>query len=428
MSAETPPIDSPRSPELLADQRFQPIELPDLEQTSVVSIDWLWDGYLARRNVTLMISQWKAGKTTLLSVLLARMGAGGVLAGLEVRPARALVLSEEDASLWIGRQRDLQIGRHVRMLCRPFPAAPHETDWKQLVEFVSAEIRTGAVDLVVVDTLAKFLPGNEGDAAAVQRFIGSLQGLAQLGAAVLVLHHPKKGSFKLGQAARGSGALSASADVIVEMGWLSLPDDADRRRLLRGFSRHGATPRRLAIELSADGHDYAAVAASAVDDFETCWPVLQGVLEDAHQKHTRKGIIQAWPQDHPKPSDVTLWRWLERALGEGRVQRDGAGRSRKPFRYWLTGQEERWKHDPDHLPELPEFDDFDLIRAAGNVLHNSELINEARHEKRKRKKKKREAPREEPIEVRDERPCYPFGEEARRIEEEGRYAPPRRGE
>jgi hypothetical protein len=35
---------------------------------------WLWHGYLLPGSVTLLTSVWKAGKTTLLSVLLARNG------------------------------------------------------------------------------------------------------------------------------------------------------------------------------------------------------------------------------------------------------------------------------------------------------------------------------------------------------------------
>src|SRR5436305_2676093 len=46
---------------------------------------WLWDGYLASANVTLLVGPWKAGKTTLLSVLLARLETGGTLAGRAVR-------------------------------------------------------------------------------------------------------------------------------------------------------------------------------------------------------------------------------------------------------------------------------------------------------------------------------------------------------
>jgi hypothetical protein len=51
---------------------------------------WVRQGYLARGHVTLLSSQWKMGKTTLLSVLLSRMATGGALAGLGVAP-RGLV-------------------------------------------------------------------------------------------------------------------------------------------------------------------------------------------------------------------------------------------------------------------------------------------------------------------------------------------------
>ena len=42
----------------------------DLETVSRAGVTWLWHGYLAAGQVTLLTSQWKAGKTTLLSVLL----------------------------------------------------------------------------------------------------------------------------------------------------------------------------------------------------------------------------------------------------------------------------------------------------------------------------------------------------------------------
>ncbi len=63
-------------------------------------MDWLWRGYLAPGQLTLPTSLWKSGKTTLLSILLARLKDGGELLGLPVRPARALVVSEESPVLW----------------------------------------------------------------------------------------------------------------------------------------------------------------------------------------------------------------------------------------------------------------------------------------------------------------------------------------
>src|SRR5262249_54110407 len=56
---------------------------------------WLCQGYLGPGKVTLLTSQWKSGKTTLVALLLARLQQGGQLAGLPVARARAFVISEE---------------------------------------------------------------------------------------------------------------------------------------------------------------------------------------------------------------------------------------------------------------------------------------------------------------------------------------------
>lgn len=64
------------------------------------AVAWLWHGFLAPGNVTLLTSRWKAGKTTLVAALLARLGQGGTLAGLAVHPGRAAVVSEESPEQW----------------------------------------------------------------------------------------------------------------------------------------------------------------------------------------------------------------------------------------------------------------------------------------------------------------------------------------
>ena len=49
---------------------------------STTQITWLWQGLIARGKITLLTSQWKSGKTTLVSVLLSKLQTGGELAGL----------------------------------------------------------------------------------------------------------------------------------------------------------------------------------------------------------------------------------------------------------------------------------------------------------------------------------------------------------
>src|SRR5260370_296873 len=98
--------------------------LSDLEQASASRLDWLWHGYLAAGNVTLLTSQWKAGKTTLLSILLDRMKSGGALAGRPVRAGRAGVVSEESPAHWHLRSQKFDFAGHGCWLCRPFNGNP----------------------------------------------------------------------------------------------------------------------------------------------------------------------------------------------------------------------------------------------------------------------------------------------------------------
>src|SRR5262249_13030982 len=155
--------------------------------------------------ITLLTSQWKSGKTTLLSILLARMAQGGQLAGLPVAAGRAAVLSEEGQDDWAKRCRKLGIGDHVSFFCRPFRARPTLDQWHGLIDAMLALQRQEGLDLLVIDPLAVFLPGNnENTARAMLDCLIPLRDLTRRGVAVLVLHHPTKGVPLAGQAARGS--------------------------------------------------------------------------------------------------------------------------------------------------------------------------------------------------------------------------------
>src|SRR5262245_14075464 len=90
------------------------LSYPELKSPGEARRDWLWQGYLLPGAVTLLTSVWKSGKTTLLSVLLSRLKSGGVLGGLPVRAARAVVVSEEGPELWWGRGRSLNFDGHVQ--------------------------------------------------------------------------------------------------------------------------------------------------------------------------------------------------------------------------------------------------------------------------------------------------------------------------
>jgi hypothetical protein len=324
---------------------------------------WLWQGYLAAGNVTLLVGPWKAGKTTLLSVLFARLAAGGALAGLAVRPGRAVLITEEEEDLWHERAQRLGIGGHVTVLARPFRGRrPTPDQWYQLIDSLVARHESVGFDLVVIDPLADFLPSRtENNAAVVLDMLMPLQELTRRRVGGLILHHPHKGPTIVGQAARGSGALCGSVDILLELEPVNGLADDDRRRRLSAFSRHRSTPRRLVIELTADGTDYVSLGDDLGHEFNDNWKVLSGVLEDATKKLTRAEILAQWPADFVKPSAVMLWRWLDRAVTDGRVLMEGTGRRNHPFQYWLDGMEQVWASDPtrqflDSLAPLPELE------------------------------------------------------------------------
>jgi len=200
------------------------------------------------------------------------------------------------------------------------------------------------VDLLAIDPLANLASmRTENDAAEMLKAVAPLQSLTNRGVSVLLCHHPKKGPVIPGQAARGSGALSACVDIIVEMHVVSQRNAQDRRRRLRAYSRYAATPQHWLIEWTADGSDYTARGLSAEPQFADGWPVLEALLENAEGPMTRQALFRAWPESMTAPTKMTLWKWLRRAVREGQVLQHGSGSRVEPYQYSLPGMFEKWQ-------------------------------------------------------------------------------------
>jgi hypothetical protein len=309
---------------------------------------WLWQGYLARGAITLLIGPWRTGLTTLASLVLARLKTGGRLAGLPVAVGRAVVLSGEVADVWHHRTQRLDLGDQVGWLCQPFPGRPVKPEWLALLDGIAAVHAERGLALVVIDFLEEFLPiGGTNAAVALREMLASLRPLARRGLSVLILHHPHPYRFLPGPAGRDSAGWSDYVDVRVEM--RSLPHAAfgDRHRRLWARSRFEGTPPRLLMELDPAGADYDVLGPDHEEDGHR--RDLWRVLESAPRKLTRAEVHRAWP-GRKGCAATSLRRWLERGLAEGTVCRDGSGQQGAPFRYWLLGQEERWARESAGAP------------------------------------------------------------------------------
>jgi hypothetical protein len=300
-------------------------------------IDWLWRGFLAPGELTLLTAQWKSGKTTLLSVLLSRLKAGGELLGLPTRASRAVILSEESPTLWHERQARLAFGPDIGVLCQPFTRKPSFAQWNQLVDHAGGLLGAGGPRLLVIDTIGMLFPSAaETNADCMDRALDPLRRLADKGVSTWLLHHPAKGRTGEGKAARGTGALPAEVEIVLEMKPLLDATPHDYVRVLTTFSRHEETPRRLLFEWLPAQRDYRLLTEPPDDDFARGWSALRLVFTASPMPLGRPAIFERWPPAYAPPSRATLARWLARAVEHGLLLYSGAGHRYDPYLYRLA--------------------------------------------------------------------------------------------
>jgi hypothetical protein len=315
-------------------------------------VDWLWHGYLARGNLTLLTSLWKAGKTTLLTGLLRQLATGGTFLDHDCVPAKALVVSEESRELWAERLRTMPVGPHARLLARPFLTRPTPAAWTELIDHALELRAAGELDLFAVDLLASFLPGrSESNVNTLLEMLQPLQRLAAAGVAVLLLHHPRKKPADEGNAARRIGALLGFVDIILELHRFGRLLSDERRRRLIGLSRHAPTPRQLVYQWDPATGAFTNLGDPFEQRFRDNWEHVRAIPARRKSAATHHELLMDWPADHEKPAVSVLYEWLNRAADEKLVRREGTGRRDNPYHYRLPNADDAYR-DRGELPPL----------------------------------------------------------------------------
>ena len=305
----------------------------------------IWDRILAKGTITLLAAREKVGKTTLLTMLLRETGRpdGGRLLGLNVCQARVLVVSEEPPLLWSDRGNDDGLPEDLLLIPRPADCPNSILEWDATCDHLARLVERDAIDLVVIDTWAHFVPvESENDNAQVARAARSLGRISAAGAAVLIVHHMSKAG-----GTRGGTALPAAVETVMEMrrpstrGSLESESDEDADDGTRIFDIRGRLDSPPRIVATWDGHGYVVEEARTVKHLKTerRRVTLLGVLGRIGEGKLGD-IRDAWPKATlPPPSDRTVLRDLESLLDDGRVQvARGGGGANDPKIYRVSSQ------------------------------------------------------------------------------------------
>jgi hypothetical protein len=269
--------------------------------------------------------------------------------GRFVAAGPVVYVSEEDSATV--RAKLPPDGSPVRVLTRGH-AYPRPS-WAELIDAAVAEAQRVGARLLVIDTLAfRSDPraDEEKDAGAATATMAALVGAANAGLAVLLVHHQRKAGGEEGDAVRGSSAIGAAADAILELE--RVPDAPPNQRRLVALARWAA-PGMLLVDRDA--------ASSS-------WRVLGegGERGEAESLAWRDRLLRGLPEQEPGAThddleellgaDRRKWRSaLEELRAEGVVTRSGEGKKGRPFRYRRRAEEFRPEFRPRAWTEwLPD--------------------------------------------------------------------------
>lgn len=292
---------------------------------------WLWDGYLARGEVTMLSGKPKVGKSSLVGELLAAVISGRdsfLGAQLVGGPAPVVLVTEESRRMVRQRLDGLPDGALDQLHVATREDLVERPAWPGLVRDAAGHARKQGSPLLVIDTLrglADLHDNAEKDAGAMVRALRPLHAAASShGLAVLVMHHDRKGGGAYGEATSGSNGIVGAVDYLLTMTRL----DSGTRRRLDGIGRWEREP--VVVDRGEDGYQLVGTA---------------GRVRQADHVEAVRAVLMAGPRtldqlvrDVNAESDGQLSRvrahaMLLQLLDDGELVRDGKGVKGDPHRY-----------------------------------------------------------------------------------------------
>lgn len=239
--------------------------------------------------VSLVSGPPKSGKSTLIANLFGARERNEVfLWGDPVPEGPAALVTEEGGYAVVRKTKGLT---KLHILDRLAFVSAGLSTFDHLLEVTQRWCQTqeGAA-LIVIDTLAVWGDiKDENDAVAATKTVAKVALLARAtGAAIVLVHHARKGGGEHGEAIRGSGAIFATVDQAIELGYGLDPKADDRLLSVTGRITFGENKR---LVFDRDKGVYSLDMAPLPDEFEIDqFPVDGG----PDQGFTREDAEKVW--------------------------------------------------------------------------------------------------------------------------------------
>ena len=191
-----------------------PYRLGSVADAEIKPVEWLWEGYILKGQLTLLDARGGSGKTSLLGLIAAAGSLGAFTFGREpepvkTKPFRTLLFNTEDD------RGDL---RHVYEQCGgmptflevydPYRYGPLNLDHDGM-DRLTKIIEVNAFDLVCFDPVLQYVPKeikSQNDNVAVTQFLAAQRSIAmRTGAAIVNVRHFAKGSQGRDMTEAGAG-------------------------------------------------------------------------------------------------------------------------------------------------------------------------------------------------------------------------------
>lgn len=274
-----------------------PLDLGAVLSGPVASVAWLWEGWLARGDLALIVGDPGVGKSMLALGIAAAARRGGGFLGSPCGPGRVGVFDFEnpldEASKRL-RLFGLSGDDHDGLAYFHAPALDLQTSGGQAA--LAQALEHYALDLAIIDSLRRSAPGlDENDSGAVSAVLSPLRSLtATSGRTIVVVHHARKrigdNPTEAGQMVRGSGDLVASVDSLLYL----RAKEGSSFTLEHAKARRGVPHESILVRIHGDEDSLELVSegpvAFADDKVEAMLARVRHVLADDGGAVQRKVI------------------------------------------------------------------------------------------------------------------------------------------